>query len=244
MDKTSSLTGCLICGKALVYSKIAYEAVCLGCGKRFMTNAECEDGHFICDECHASGSLPVIFFRCGEAKGRDPYLIARELMLHPAVHMHGPENHVLIGSALLAACRNCGWEFDLPEALATMRERGSQLPGGICGFWGCCGAAVSAGIFLSIVTGGTPLNAASRKMSNLLTSECLKETSAYSGARCCKRDGFLALRTAVTFVAEHYGFRMELPEKIICSFSQRNTECIKNDCPFFANGDVRNFSKP
>jgi len=147
--------------------------------------------------------------------------------------MHGPENHVLIGSALLAAWKNCGKDIDLPEALSVMKERGSQLPGGICGFWGNCGAAVSAGIFLSIVTEGTPLNAASRKLSNLLTSECLRQTSKYSGARCCKRDGFLAIKTAVVFAAEYLNVKMELPESLACEFYARNTECIKKDCPFY-----------
>ena len=233
MEEFASIEGCLICGKELVYSQSAYKAVCCGCGEKLDTNAACTDGHFICDACHAEEALPVIYYYCTETDSRDPIEIACAIMRHPAIHMHGPENHVLIGSALLAAWYNCGGDIDLPGSLKIMRERGSQLPGGICGLWGNCGAAVSAGIFLSIVTDGTPLNGESRKLSNLLTSECLKKTSEYSGARCCKRDGFFAIETAADFVADNFGVLMELPEDFTCEFYPRNEECLKKNCPFF-----------
>ena len=225
--------GCLICGKPIVYSKTEYEARCIGCNQVFSANAECEGGHFICDVCHSLESMPVIYYHCIHTDQRDPYAIAYEIMQNPAVNMHGPEHHVLIGSALLAAYHNCGGKVDLPEALEIMRQRGSQVPGGICGFWGNCGAGVSAGIFMSIVTGSTPLADVSWKLSNLMTSECLKNIAEYGGPRCCKRDGFLAIKTAVRFVAEHLKIQMEFPEKVECHFSHRNKQCLIKQCPFY-----------
>lgn len=71
--------------------------------------------------------------------------------------MHGPEHHVMVGSALLTAYKNAGGEIDLVKALSEMQARGKKVPGGACGFWGACGAGVSAGMFVSIVTGSTPL---------------------------------------------------------------------------------------
>jgi len=234
LDEIVSIDGCLICGKPVIYLQQEQEAICCGCGRSFMTNAVCEDGHFVCDDCHAAEGLPVIYYYCINTKSRDPIEIAVSIMRHPAIHMHGPENHVLIGSALLAAWHNSGGELDLQGALGKIREFGRQLPGGICGFWGTCGAAVSAGIFLSIVTNSTPLNGESRKLSNLLTSKCLQKTSEYSGERCCKRDGFLALETAASFTADHLYVQMVTPEKHICEFVERNKECIKESCPFYS----------
>jgi hypothetical protein len=233
MNNIEPEKACLICGKQLVYSQTAHDAKCSGCGQSFTTNAECKDGHFICDACHGSKSMPVIYYHCSNTDKRDPYGIATELMQNPAVHMHGPEHHVLIGSALLTAYHNCGGKIDLPEALKIMRQRGSQLPGGICGLWGSCGAGVSAGIFMSIITGNTPLATASWRLSNLMTSECLKNIAEFGGPRCCKRDGYLAIQTSVPFVAMHCTIQMELPEKLECRFSQRNKECLKKQCPFF-----------
>jgi hypothetical protein len=147
--------------------------------------------------------------------------------------MHGPEHHVLIGSALLAAYHNCGGKIDLSEALAVMRQRGNQVPGGICGLWGNCGAGTSAGIFMSIITGCTPLAGNSWKLSNLMTSECLKNIAESGGPRCCKRDGFVAIKTAVPFVADNFDVQMDLTEKFECHFSERNKECLKKRCSFF-----------
>ncbi|MBQ5390561.1 MAG: alanine:cation symporter family protein, partial [Clostridia bacterium] len=56
-----------------------------------------------------------------------------------------------VGAALLAAYKNSGGEVDLENALMEMYNRGKQVPGGICGLWGSCGAAVSSGIFISII---------------------------------------------------------------------------------------------
>lgn len=71
--------------------------------------------------------------------------------------MHGPEHHVMVGSALLAAYHNAGGEVELEKALKEMYKRGKSVPDGACGFWGVCGAGVSTGMFLSIITKSTPL---------------------------------------------------------------------------------------
>ena len=35
--------------------------------------------------------------------------------------------------------------------------RATDIKGGFCGFYGNCGAAVGTGIYVSIITGATPL---------------------------------------------------------------------------------------
>ncbi len=63
----------------------------------------------------------------------------------------------MVGAALLTAYKNAGGQLDLEKALHEMYRRGKEVPGGACGFWGACGAGISAGQFLSIVTQSTPL---------------------------------------------------------------------------------------
>ena len=48
----------------------------------------------------------------------------------PFCHMHGPEHHIMVGSALLTAYHNAGGQIDLPKALSEMISRGSKVPGG------------------------------------------------------------------------------------------------------------------
>ena len=57
-----------------------------------------------------------------------------------------------MGAALLTAYKNAGGEIDLQQALVEMMSRGRSVPGGACGFWGACGAGISAGMFVSIIS--------------------------------------------------------------------------------------------
>ena len=143
------------------------------------------------------------------------------------------EHHILAGASLLAAYRNAGGELDLPTAVEEMLRRGAMVPGGFCGLAGTCGAAISAGMFYSIVTKTNPLSNETWKDAQLLTAACLTAIGSHGGPRCCKRDTYLALQTTVRFMREHTGIAMEWQRKPQCIFSQRNRECLKEKCPYF-----------
>jgi len=223
---------CLVCGAPLAYFETARELTCEFCGKKFLSNAACAQGHYVCDACHAQKAVEDILAVCEKTGGTDPIAIARSLMEDPYVHMHGPEHHVLAGAALLAAYRNAGGQVSLPEALAELARRGRQVPGGACGFWGCCGAAVSAGIFFSIATAATPLATDSWGLSNQATAAALKAIGDIGGPRCCKRNTFTAIRQAAALCRERLGVAMDLPPETVCSFSPRNRECLGKRCPY------------
>ena len=126
---------CLICGAPLVYLPEAKPMECAGCGRTFTSNAMCENGHFICDDCHRAPALVVIRQRCLQADDTNPIGLAEKLMQEPTVHMHGPEHHVLAGAALLTAYHNVTGKPGLEAALEKMVQRGNQVPGGTCGFF-------------------------------------------------------------------------------------------------------------
>lgn len=223
---------CLVCGKPLVYWEEARELECSICHRTFPSNASCEAGHFVCDECHAKQGVQVIMEGCRRSTLRDPIALMQQLMEDPYIYMHGPEHHILVGAALLTAYANCGGDIDLEGALQQMRERGSQYPGGSCGFWGCCGAAVSAGMFMSIATKATPLTGKTWGLANKTTARALEAIAALGGPRCCKRNSFTAAREAAAVVREELGVAMELPEAIVCSFSPENKQCLQSRCPY------------
>lgn len=230
---------CLICGKPLIYFETAKELECQICHQKFKTYASCEDGHFVCDACHEERGVQVILSHCEKSEKKDPIAIMMEIMEDPYIYMHGPEHHILVGAALLTAYKNCGGELDFPAALAEMKERGSRYPGGSCGLWGCCGAAVSTGMYMSILTKATPLTGKSWGLANAVTAQALKEIAALGGPRCCKRNSFTAARAAALFTKEHLGIAMELPETIRCGFSPENKQCLKNHCPYHPGGEFR-----
>ena len=112
-----------------------------------------------------------------------------------------------------------------------MKNRGQSVPGGACGFWGACGAGVSAGMFVSILSGSTPLTVESFGFSNRMTAKALEAIGMVGGPRCCKRDSYLSILAAIDFVKEHFGVEME-KQAIVCEFSAQNNQCIGKRCPF------------
>ena len=168
---------------------------------------------------------------CLQHTSRNPMAILRTLMALPFCHMHGPEHHTLVGATLLTAYKNSGGEIDLPSALEELHARAQKVPGGACGYWGACGAAISSGMFVSIVTGATPLGGREWGLCNLMTSASLRAIGSVGGPRCCKRNSALAITQAVQFAKEHLGVDMEL-EPIHCAHSDQNGQCIGARCPF------------
>ena len=137
----------------------------------------------------------------------------------------------MVGAALLTAYRNAGGEVDLPKALTEMYSRGKAVPGGACGFWGACGAGISVGQFVSIVTGSTPLAVEPWGLSNQMTAKALDSIGKVGGPRCCKRNSYLAILAAIDFAEEHLNVRMEKSVPV-CSRSGQNNQCIGKRCPF------------
>ncbi len=221
---------CLICGAPLVYLETDEEMECAVCHKREVSKARCLKGHYVCDECHTAG-LDAIVSLCLKSTSRDPAGIIRNMMDLPFCHMHGPEHHVMVGSALLTAYRNAGGEIDLEKALPEMIRRGKSVPGGACGFWGACGAGISAGMFISIISSSTPLSEEPFALAHQMTAKALSAIGEIGGPRCCKRDSYLSILAAVDFTLEHFGIPMDRPE-ILCRHASQNSQCIGRRCPF------------
>ena len=221
---------CLICGAPLEYLPQDTMMECAICHKQEPSKTRCVKGHYVCNDCHTSG-LDSIMAVCLSDTSKNPIAILERLMSMPFCHIHGPEHHVLVGASLLTAYKNAGGDIVLEEALVEMMGRGRQVPGGACGYWGACGASLSTGMFLSIVTKNTPLSTDTWRLSNLMTARALEQVAIHGGPRCCKRDSYLSVLAAIDFVAENLGVQMEKPE-VVCSRSQLNNQCIGSLCPF------------
>lgn len=226
-------TGCLSCGADLTYLERAETMRCEGCGREHESNARCTNGHFFCDTCHSGETVDVIEQLCLDSTAVDPVAITLAAMHHPKVKMHGAEHHYLTPAALLTAW--CNLRGESPERKASMlaeaKKRAVQVPGGTCGYWGTCGAAVGTGIFVSIVTGATPRSREPWALAQAMTSEVLATYARLGGPRCCKRNTWLATLTAAKFSRQ----RLETPmfaRGARCEFSALNPDCHKHDCPF------------
>lgn len=221
---------CLICKAPIVYLEKDELMECAFCHKKEMSKTKCTNGHYVCDSCHTKGMDRIIGI-CLNHICKNPVEILQAMMAEDFCHMHGPEHHVMTGAALLTAYKNAGGEIDLEEALMEMMKRGKAVPGGVCGFWGACGAGISTGIAVSILSGSTPLAEKPWGLSNKMTAKSLEAIGTIGGPRCCKRDSYTALISAIDFVKENFGIQMEKSE-IVCTHYQKNNQCIGKRCPF------------
>lgn len=222
---------CLICGAPLEYLDTDVLMECEICHKKENSKTRCVNGHYVCNECHTQGLDSIIGLCLGETS-KNPIEIIEKMMDQPFCHMHGPEHHVMVGAALLTAYRNAGGDIDLHDALIEMMNRGQSVPGGACGFWGACGAGISSGMFVSIISNSTPLSVEPFALSHLMTSESLGQIGKIGGPRCCKRDSFISILAAVDFVKKNFDIQMELPDAVVCGYSAQNNQCIGKRCPF------------
>lgn len=228
--------GCLICKAPLEYLNADEMMECAICRKKELSKTRCVKGHYICNGCHTAG-MDAMIGLCLDETSPDPVAILEHLMDQPFCHMHGPEHHVMVGAALLTAYRNAGGDIDLRQALSEMMRRGKSVPGGACGFWGACGAGISAGMFMSIISRSSPLSVEPFALSHLTTARALERIGTVGGPRCCKRDSYLSILAASELVNEH--FPVELgPSDVICRYSAQNAQCIGERCPF-AKADHR-----
>ncbi len=231
---THHATGCLVCGAELTYLPASVPMACALCGASHPSAARCVAGHYVCDACHSAPAKDVIERTCAATDERDPIALAVRLMRHPAVKLHGPEHHLLVPAVLLAAYWNVrGEPGRKADAIREARRRSEPVAGGFCGLQGACGAGIGAGTFVALATGSTPLAGPARGLSNRMTARALDVISRTDGARCCKRDSFLAILAAARFSREHLG--VALPARgPACEWSASNRECLADGCPFHA----------
>lgn len=223
---------CLICGAPLKYLNTSEIAKCYFCGAKERTKTLCENNHYVCDDCHLQGLDHVIDI-CLKEDSKNPIEIFEKITSKPFCHMHGPEHHVIVGASLITGYKNSGGNICLESALREMLSRGKNVPGGACGFWGACGAGLSSGMFISIISSSTPLSDEPFALSHKMTSKSLNAIGDVGGLRCCKRDSYLSIYQAIDFVKEYFGIEME-KTPITCRHSSKNNQYIGNKCPFSA----------
>lgn len=203
---------------------------CELCHKKENSKTRCINGHHVCNDCHTEG-LDSIVGLCMSENSKNPLDIIERMMELPFCHMHGPEHHIMVGAALLTAYKNAGGDIDLNSALIEMMNRGKRVPGGACGFWGACGAGISSGMFISIISSSTPLTEEPFALSHKMTAKSLEQIGEIGGPRCCKRGSFISILSAIDFVKTHFGVEMEKSD-MICRYSVQNNQCIGKKCPF------------
>ncbi len=226
--------GCMVCGSELHYFTEAQEMACSYCGRMFSANGCCEQDHFVCDSCHQENGLEVIKAICTGTDEKDLLTLLELIRNHPSIPMHGPEHHAMIPGIILACYKNSGGDIQEETILAGI-SRGADIPGGVCGFWGACGAAVGAGIAVSTILSATPLTPRPRQSAQAFSAKILTRVAEHRGGRCCQRETWITLTETARLSAEMLGVPLEARGTICCDQYLRNKECIRKQCPLWEN---------
>lgn len=164
-----------------------------------------------------------------------PFDLLQELMDLPGLPMHCPPHHYIMPAVLLTVAAK---KTDIPEnlfreQLTEAKERSLNVLPGFCGWYGNCGAAVGVGIFMSIWTDTNPHAQAHWADCNRSTGQALLKIAEVEGPRCCKRNSFIALSSAIDTIQKTLGIVLEKPTNLVCKYHEDNAECKKNACPFY-----------
>jgi Family of unknown function (DUF5714) len=227
----ASQTECGVCGRPLIYAEESVVLRCELCGRQESALIRCPAGHYVCDACHGMAALEVLAQVAAATRSADPAVILERVMAHPAVPMHGPEHHAIVPASIVVAAANAGAAVP-GDALERVLERARKVPGGWCGFYGACGAAIGLGIAVSVLTAATPVKGKERSLAMAATSFALSRMLD-DQPRCCKRASRVAIEAAVEFLSERLGIRLDSPTETRCSYSLRNAQCARLECRFF-----------
>ncbi len=172
---------------------------------------------------------------CLNDDGLDPFELYNQIVRIDGVPMHGPIHHFIIPAVLLTIFHN---HIDrdkvlLDKQLIIALERANIVPGAFCANFGACGAGLGVGIFFSILTDNKPLSEESWRDVMMVTSESLALIAKHGGPRCCKRDSYLSLQTAINVLNEKYNINVIYDAKIACAFSNYNSSCKKESCLYY-----------
>lgn len=230
---------CLICGEEVLYESESKKRHCYFCKETYESAMVCKNGHYVCDSCHSSDAYSTITNYCLNSDSINPLEMTLDLMKHPSIKMHGPEHHYLVPAVLITAFLNkTNNKTHIKNLLNESQIRAKNVLGGFCGFYGACGAGVGCGIYTSLIQEASPMSKKEWGLCNLMTSKALKNISVYGGPRCCKRDCFTALETAIDFTKEYLDVELEKMKNLKCEFNNLNKECLDNRCKFYKEKDL------
>ena len=228
--------GCMICGSELLYDQASNLMECTICKRVVESVAKCEQGHFVCDECHRSDPLKSLSRLCHESVETDMIGLLKKIRRSCNFPVNGPEHHSLAPAIVLTCFRNLGGgvtQADISEGI----RRGKVCIGGSCASLGICGAAMGVGIAFSIILGANPLTPVERQSSMLVVAAAANDICSYQAARCCQREVYLSLKQASKLSTMLTGLHIPAEHGMFCSQHHIQKECLKQNCPLYPKKD-------
>ena len=91
---------------------------------------------------------------------------------------------------------------------------------------------MGVGIEVSVLTNATPLTGKERALAIGATAFGLSKL-VDEQPRCCKRSSRIAVEAAADYLKEKLGIKLEKSGRISCTYTVRNQQCAKKECPYY-----------
>lgn len=207
---------------------------CAYCGTHEETDWICPESfnHYICETCRLSIPGDVIETVCKHTSSNDAWEIATLIMKHPVFSQHGVEHHVLVAPVILTALMNNKQiEFDR-DSVKGVLKRTADIPPGVCGSRGDCGASVGAGATVSILLKASFKSGKERSLVMKTTANAMLKLAKMGGGRCCKQSVYAAIETCKDILKQELNLELVIGRNT-CSFSGLIADCKMKECPYY-----------
>ena len=224
---------CSICNSIILYKEDCFSAKCEVCGKEEETYIICLNNHYLCKECAAKDVMDKLYAILPEIDLKNPLDIAEKIISKCGISGHTP--HPITAAAFLSAIKNVTGYITDEDVLEGV-SRAYDIPGGWCGYYGACGAAVALGASFSVLLNATPNSDKERSIANRVTAAGLLEVAALGGPHCCVASIRTVLEQGVTIAKKYIG--IEFPERQThykkCWTAAFQPNCKKEKCRFYS----------
>jgi len=225
---------CIMCGEDTHKLENLRDRRCYFCGEIKTIPIECDNFHCLCKDCLNLTPQDFVLSMCLKYKNIDPIELSVDIMNSPVIRMHGAEHHFIVPAVLITSLHNYQHKSESLETILNYIKRRaiSETPHTCSYDLKTCGAALGTGVFLSVFLNRELSDEDQWSPSNAIIAESLKNVSDSGGQRCCKRDTYLSIQSAINLLKDE--FAIELPLSLAkCTFSLRNRTCKHEECQFY-----------
>ncbi|MDO5844516.1 MAG: DUF5714 domain-containing protein [Methanocorpusculum sp.] len=225
---------CPVCGSDVVQGYDLVERVCDICGKNFISNSYCKNGHYICNKCASVQYFDIIDQFTKNTKIVDPIEMADKIMCLPESNLVGCKHSIVVFASVLTAFKNNGGHVkDFEKVKKEITLKTVFCPTSMCKLGGFCGIPLAMGIAMRTALSDDMDEDLRTDLSNKLTGYCMGHTGNQNNTgnkNCCVRNTYLTILYASKFISNNLWVEIPLPKIIVCKYHMGNPRCNKEAC--------------
>lgn len=225
----------MICNGELQYLKIGKDFTCAKCGQKENGYVYCDNGHYICNDCHGQSTFDIVLKLSLSSNETNPLIIAETILEASNIPMLGCEHALITVGALLSSIRNSGNILITDEQIKDAFNRTKrQAIAAYCGLTGVCGIAPAVGASFSVILGAACPKDRETAITMDAVSKIIEAISKEAGPCCCKNFMRTSLALSCDLAKEYLKIELPYVANISCKDIHRHPHgCRESKCSYF-----------